>query len=339
MRKPRILGARETNYYHVMSRVVNGDFIFDAEEKEFFLRTMRRLESFMGLQVLTYCIMSNHWHILIEVPSAADLDDEELHCRIRAFYPKHRASEILGEYMRATTYAEQTGETAWLDEWREKYISRMGDLSAFVKELKERFSKWYNRKNHRRGTLWEERFKSVLVEDSEHAIATMAAYIELNPVRAGLVEDPRDYRFCGYAEAVAGGAAARSGIEHILFLPGRRSSWGKIAAQYRIHLFSTGEKSCGRGGFNREQIAQVIESGGELSAYELVRCRVRYFTDGVALGSQIFIEEVFEHNRNLFSERRKNGARRIRISHETGLFSLRDLRLRAITAMGPPTPG
>jgi len=56
--------------------------------------------------------------------------------------------------------------------------------------------------------LWTERFKSVLVEDSIEAVGMLARYIDLNPVRAGLVEDPKDYRFCGCA--VAGCSLARN---------------------------------------------------------------------------------------------------------------------------------
>lgn len=331
---PRVLGRRDTNHYHVMSRVVNRDYIFGDEEKEFFRRTMRRLEAFMGVRVLTYAIMSNHWHILLEVPHETNVEDEELHRRINAFYSKQRANAIMQEYERVAAYAQQTGNSAWLEDWREKYTSRMGNLSIFVKELKERFSKWYNRKHNRRGTLWEERFKSVLVENSDHIIATMATYIELNPVRAGLVEDPRDYRFCGYAEAVAGGAEARAGIEQILHMHGQQASWRKLAAQYRIHLFSTGEETSERTGLNSGKVQEVIENGGALSTYELMRCRIRYFNDGVALGSKLFIEEVFEQHRSLFGEKRKSGARKIRGSNREDLFSMRDLRLRVISPSG-----
>jgi putative transposase len=80
-----------------------------------------------------------------------------------------------------------------------------------MKTLKQRFSVWYNRNHRRYGTLWADRFKSVLVEGSGNPLQTMAAYIDLNPVRAGIVEDPKEYRFSGYAEAVAeDGAAALS---------------------------------------------------------------------------------------------------------------------------------
>lgn len=297
---------------------------------------MWKLGEFTGVRVLTYCIMSNHWHILAEVPTVVELEDDELIDRIQAFYSKQRASVVIQAYERASLHAKETGDTSWLDEWRMKYTSRMGDLSIFVKELKERFSKWYNRKYNRKGTLWEERFKSVLVEDSDHAIATMATYIELNPVRAGLVDDPREYRFCGYAEAVAGGTAARTGIERILFLHGQEASWRKIAAQYRIQLFCTGEEAGSRQGFEPDKVRQVLENKGELGLFELMHCRVRYFNDGVALGSRMFIEEVFEQNRSLFSERRKNGARKIRGGGLLDLFNLRDLRLEGIA---PPAPG
>ena len=80
----------------------------------------------------------------------------------------------------------------------------MNDLSIFMKQLKGYFAQQYNRRHKRYGTLWSERFKSVLLEGGP-AVAAIAAYIDLNPVRAGLCEDPKDYRYCGYAEAIAKG--------------------------------------------------------------------------------------------------------------------------------------
>ncbi|MDF1753979.1 MAG: hypothetical protein P1U89_14445 [Verrucomicrobiales bacterium] len=81
---------------------------------------------------------------------------------------------------------------------------------------KQRFSQWYNLRNDRRGTLWEERYKSVLVEGSQEALMTMAAYIDLNPVRAGIVKRAEDYRWTGYGAAAGGDADARKGLGRIL---------------------------------------------------------------------------------------------------------------------------
>jgi len=334
MRKPRIIGNREKNYYHVMSRVVNRDHVIGAEEREFFTRTMRKLEAFSGLHVLTYCIMSNHFHILVEVPSVPHMDDETLLERLRDFYSKRKFAEIHQEYTRALRYAQETENVDWLNEFRLRYTSRMGDLSVFLKELKERFSKWYNRRNGRRGTLWEERFKSVLVEDSDHALTTMAAYIDLNPVRAGLVDDPKEYRHCGYAEAVARGEAARAGIALVMQSLDQGGSWRSIAAKYRTYLFSTGLETESKTGFGQQQVQEVLDQGGELPLGTLIRCHVRYFNDGVALGSRLFVEEIFENNRHLFGERRKNGARKMRGGDWEGLYSLRNLSSGAVAAPG-----
>ena len=79
-----------------------------------------------------------------------------------------------------------------------------------MKALKQRFSQWYNRRKGR--TLWEGRYKSVIVQDEAKALRTMATYIDLNPVRADITEDPADYRWSGYAEAMAGKAEALEGI-------------------------------------------------------------------------------------------------------------------------------
>jgi len=333
MRKPRITGKRATNHYHVMSRVVDKRHVFDKEEKEFFRTSMRRMEEFSGVKVLAYCLMSNHFHLLLEVPEVVELDDASLFGRLRAFYPKVRMVAIEQEFSRAREYAERTGSGEWIEEVRGQYLCRMGDLSIFVKELKERFTKWYNRREDRRGTLWEERFKSVLVEDSETALLTMASYIELNPVRAGLVDDPHEYRHCSYAEAVAGGRLAREGIASLLRMHGQESSWRSVSAQYRKLLFCAGGRTDERAGFDPEQVHRVLDEGGELPLHELIRCHVRYFNDGVALGSRLFVEEVFAQNRSLFGKHRKDGARKMEGGDWDGLFCLRNLSA-ALSAPG-----
>ena len=206
----------------------------------------------------------------------------------------------------------------------------MGDLSVFMKELKHRFSKWFNRRHGRFGTLWAERFKSVVVEDSIESLGTVARYIDLNPVRAGIVDDPKDYRFCSYAEAVAGSARARRGIASFH----DETIWRRIGPAYRVSLFveSGVTNSSKKKALDRETILRELRGGGRLPLAAVLRVRVRYFNDGAVLGSRAFVNTVFAEFRDRFGDRRESGARPIRGvgAALSGLCVARDLRLGAI---------
>jgi putative transposase len=191
----------------------------------------------------------------------------------------------------------------------------------------------------RTGTLWEDRYKSVLVEGKTFALATMAAYIDLNAVRAGLVTDPKDYRFCGYAEALGGRPVAREGLRMIMEALGQDAGWKEVSEGYRKFVFAVGEEKgltkaggATRPGIAREKVKEVLKAGGKLGLGDLLRCRVRYFTDGVALGSKEYVDKVFEQHRKHFSDGRKDGARKLRWGEWGGLCGLRDLRVDVIEA-------
>ncbi|TVP75539.1 MAG: hypothetical protein EA353_13665 [Puniceicoccaceae bacterium] len=199
--------------YHCMSRTVHGRAIMGRREKEVFRKMLWQLADFSGLRVITYCVMSNHFHVLIEVPEEQVVDDAELVRRFRVLYPKPTKSVA----MRAEDLAQLLAEDGERGQaLRASLLSRMGDLSIFMKALKQRYSVWYNQTNETFGAFWAERFRSVIVEGKGFVLQTMAAYIDLNPVRAGLVKDPKDYRFCGYAEAVVGVEAALSGVQRVM---------------------------------------------------------------------------------------------------------------------------
>jgi len=330
MSKRRLLGRGKVNYYHMMSQIVRQGFIFGEQEKMFFLELIRRMEKFMGIRVLTYCIMSNHFHVLLEVPECESLSDEELFDRINGYYLPRKAEEIRGEYEFLKAYDRKVGNEDGLNAWRKRYLDRMGSLSNFGKELKEQFTTWYNKRTNKTGTLWAERFRSVLVEGSESALLTMAAYIDLNPVRAKMVKDPAAYHFCGYGEAMGGKSTAKSGIcalAQIVRRDNKEVEWKKARSIYRVHLFAAGDGK----GIDSERVKEVLESRGTLSKRELLSCRVRYFRDGLAIGSKAFVEDVFETHREWFGPKRKTGARKIKRSSEP-FYCLRDLQKEAIRA-------
>ena len=222
-----------------------------------------------------------------------------------------------------------------IERFKRPYLDRLYDLSAFVGEIKQRFSQWYNRRNDRLGPLWEDRFKSVLVQGESGVLATVAAYIDLNAVRAGIVKDPRDWRWCGYAEALKGQGIARNGIYEVLGETDAQrrdgDAWRKMHRRYRRLLMEEGVQvrdEAGRvvrRGLTPEEFIVEEARDFELPAAALLRHRIAYFVDGLALGSSAFIEAVFEKNRNRMGVKRVTGAR-VPKQALGGLRTLRDLR-------------
>jgi len=215
--------------------------------------------------------------------------------------------------------------------------------------LLQRFTRWFNRTHERRGTLWEQRYKSVIVE-SGVAARTMAAYIDLNPVRAGMVADPADYRWSGYGESVGGGKKgngkkARAGLVRACMshkgVGFEAGQWQEVSRIYRRAMgFALGRKN-GRAdakaaGHVTRNEAEMLESEDnetvlpDLGMAKMLRTRVRYFTDGAVIGSKGFVNDAFAAARNRFTEKRKDGARRMRGSGKAAagvLWSVRDLRV------------
>ncbi len=183
--------------YHCVTRTVNKEMLFDTVVKEVLRKQIWRIADFSGVEILTYCVMTNHFHVLVRVPDGSEVEvtDDELVRRYRVLYgqPTHyqtQAAEVVQQTLK------EGGEEA--EALRRHLLARMHDISQFMKTLKQRFSVWYNRSHRRVGTLWSERFKSTLVEESYLALRIVAAYIDLNPVRARIVEDPKEYRWSGY---------------------------------------------------------------------------------------------------------------------------------------------
>lgn len=322
MRMARIKVAGRGAVYHCISRVVAGQMLLGSLEKEKLREMIWQQAEFSGVEIVTYCLMSNHIHVLVRVPGEVSASDEELVARALKFYGK----KSLYVQTLQKTFKQQG---ALPEDLREGLRERMGDVSAFMKELKQRFSKWFNRQRNRFGTLWAERFKSVLVEDQPGVVQAVAAYVDLNPVRAGLVKDPKEYRWCGYAEAVAGNRTARQGLASLH----RSADWAEVSRQHREVLLVT-SGTAGRSGkvvLDPEAIRRELKREGVLTVGQVLRLRVRYFSDGVVLGSRNYVNGIFAEFRNRFGPRRKSGARRMRGLEALGdLATMRDLQVNVV---------
>ncbi len=336
--------------YHCLSRVVDRRLVLLDEEREAFRMFLRMQENFSGCRVLAYCVMSNHFHLLIEVPPMPEggPSDEELLRRIACTTSPAFVATVRQELGRARA----AGDEPWAAQIHARFTYRMHDLSEFMKTLLQRFTRWFNRRHQRKGTLWEERFKSVIVE-SGVAARTIAAYIDLNPVRAGMVDDPANYRWSSYGEAVGGGRKgngkkAREGLVRACLshhgVGFEAGKWKEVSRLYRQSLGLALGRRSGRAEVDkrlekpnlttREALALPGGDNGtvlpDLGLAAMLRCRVRYFTDGAVIGSKAFVNEVFMSARERFPQGRRDGARRLRGNGRAAagvLWSLRDLRV------------
>ncbi len=331
---------KEHAIYHCVSRVVDRRFIFKDEEKAQFLLFLRRYERFCRVRILAYCLMDNHFHLLVRVsgrpevrPALADLMAhvrETLGNTIATHYQQRIdfwVQQLSGESGQAegaevflppgedlVAYAQAQLEKVAQDIWQ-----RMYDLSRFILSVKQRFSHWFNQKTDRKGTLWEDRFQAVLVQPGP-AVAELAAYIDLNPVRAGLVRDAKDYPWCQYGAAVAGDGIAQQTLEYLVEhhalhyrsqapIPTERSPVAPLGGLQiglaTIHWLLQ-ERSKRK---QRDANQRALQADPPAISY--VEGSVPAFTRGLAIGDADYLEAVFAEHRKLFGRLRRKGARRI----------------------------
>ncbi len=136
MRTARIV-EEGAAYYHVISRVVGREYVFAADaERERFRAIMRAVEAFSGVQILTWTLLSNHFHILVHVPEQADVSDQELGRRMRYLYGQDKVDGFMGELEKL----RQAGQAETAERMKRSYVQRIANLAAFMKTLKQRVS-------------------------------------------------------------------------------------------------------------------------------------------------------------------------------------------------------
>src|SRR6056297_2555732 len=269
-RLPRLLVPEIPTVYHVVSRTALDGLPFTARDKEDLLSRIKKLSEIYFTEILGFCLMDNHFHLLVRMFPADHVSDADLQARYRK------------KYGQETCYpAEKSSDL------RQKWSS----LSEFVKEIKESFSKAYNKRCNRRGYLWGDRFKSLIVEDGD-ALLNCLAYIDLNPIRAGIVTRPEEYRWCSLGYHVQSGNRG-----DFLSLDFGHGDMGADAAErfrcYRAFVYETGAVDTGKGAsLDGDVVSRERKREYVLGDVELFRYRCRYFSDSGVIGSRAYVERV-----------------------------------------------
>ncbi len=355
------LAPGEHAYFHCVSRIVDRRLILGSEEKDKFVQLMRRYEAFCKVKVLGYCVMDNHFHLIVRIPArpetrpslatllahvqatlgkvAADVYRERVDFwqhqtligakrNAAADLPRDQeefspVDEVLHHEVDLESYARFQLEKVAEDIWRRLY-----SVSQYLFSLKNQFSHWYNKKNERVGTLWEERFRATVIQPGL-AVAELAAYVDLNPVRVGVVANPADYPWCQFSSASSGDFPALESIR-ILEADVRKSGASRYTERTEIYrsdapgaALQVGLKFLWHLQYRRNSTDEA--SAGRLAAVEWEACLRHWpdgcprfqpvdlgrrpFTSGVAVGDSAFLAKVFrEHHEALSRKRRREMA-------------------------------
>ena len=295
---PRIARLKvkgEPTVYHVMSRTALDGFVLKNVEKEFLMNLIKRLSRVYFAQVLGFCIMGNHFHLLVRMATGEDYDREEIKRRYKLYYGEESKTEVNDE--------------AIIELLREKWEN----LSEYIKEIKQGFSRFYNKRHGRKGFFWSERFKSVIVDHGDTLINCLA-YIDLNPVRAGIAKKPESYRWCSLGYHVQAKNA-----DKFLSMDFGLKEFGVMNEKDRLSHYHRFVYD--KGGLTRQ--GEERRAGIELNSVERFRYRTRYFTDSGIIGTRDFVERVYRQFKDHFSSKHEKRPKDIR--GLDGIFSLKRL--------------
>jgi REP element-mobilizing transposase RayT len=292
MRSARMKAKNSGCYYHLINRAAGGadERPFGRVEKRKFMRLVEKLSRFYTIDIISLVVMSNHFHIVVFAPANRPSDKVAI-TRFNRYYKGRKDVVPLS-----------------LDDPRlERVRDRLRDISDFMKDLQQGFTCWFNktRPTRRRGRLWQDRFKSVIIQNArsmQSALWACIKYIELNPVRAKIVEDPADYRFSTWGGWSGKGKHpyAQNVLKHLRCMLGFKAANWTIKRVYR-ELYAD---------MQRTIVAEASEDGrAALKAYEeakkngvplLLRFdrRTRYWVDSVIIGNEAFVLEMTTHFRD-----------------------------------------
>ena len=308
VRKPRTQRLKindETAVYHVMSRTALDGFPLGDIEKDFMLDLIRQYSTLYFVEILGFCLMGNHFHLLVKMFPEYKFTNEDIKKRYVGFYGSDRS------------FAH--GQIPSLRE-------KLSNLSEFVREIKVGFTRYYNHRHNRRGYFWGDRFKSVIVEKGETLINCLA-YIDLNPLRAGLVDRPEQYRWNSLGYHIQTGNK-----DTFLSLDFGLKEFGVLDAEeklrgYRRYVYEAGAVNRSEIGKRNIIAGAVVEKEQikefKISRVDRFRYRTRYFSDSGIIGTKEFVSINYKRFKDVFMSKREKVPKLV--AGLSGVYSLKRL--------------
>ncbi|WP_133511609.1 transposase [Candidatus Thiosymbion oneisti] len=213
MTAPRsvLVSLEDTPWYHCVCRCVRRAFLCGEDQlsgmnfdhrRGWIVERIRQLAALFAIDVAAYAVMSNHYHIVVRIDRerALEWSIEEVLRRWTALFT---GPLLVTRYLSASRAEMSQAEIAEVEVLAEVYRGRLHDLSWFMRTLNEHIARRANAEDGVKGRFWEGRFKSQALLDEKALLAAMA-YVDLNPVRAGLAETPETSDYTSIRERVGG---------------------------------------------------------------------------------------------------------------------------------------
>lgn len=192
--------AEPKTLHHLTSRMAHRVFFLKEDQRNDFMGMMLRVSHFTGIQLIGWCIMENHFHILAYLPIAPVLTDEEVISRYQALCGTLGFDIGRYEFSRWKTEGEagayKTAQAV------SRIRCRMYSIAWFMKIIKQWFTEEYNRREGHKGTLWEAVYHDRVISNPySQSARDCLAYINLNPIRAAITPDFDAYRWSSLHDA------------------------------------------------------------------------------------------------------------------------------------------
>ena len=212
-----LVSLNDTPYYHVVARCVRRAWLWGFDEyagrdyshrKEWILERLAQLTSIFTIEVCAYAVLSNHYHLVVYVDQkrSRELTNTEV---VERWMRLYRAPPLVERWCNGSALeAEREAAEAIIENWR----ARLCDLSWFMKCLNEHLARRANAEDNCEGRFWQGRFRSQALLD-EAGLLTAMAYVDLNPIRAGIAATPEESEFTSIYERIRTAVGPRSRAE------------------------------------------------------------------------------------------------------------------------------
>jgi REP element-mobilizing transposase RayT/DNA-binding transcriptional ArsR family regulator len=281
--------------HHLTSRIAHKvRFLQDESERNELLEMIHRTASFTGIKLIGWCVMNNHFHILVYLPLPATLSDEEI-VRRYGILKGHTAAQMLQIRIAQLKKEGEPGEKAAASTL-EQIRARMYSIGSFMKIVKQWFSEEYNRRTGHVGTLWEGPYHDRVMPLRRDIVEKCLGYIHLNPIRAAASATFDGYKWSSYHAFKKGDPIAVQGMQFLYDIDSnenRRYSIPEITAMHEELLDSLLEENKRR---VAEEIAAKRAAGFKIPDDPLT-------DDAMILQAKNHIEEVQKASINLRLQR------------------------------------